>query len=223
MKEIIYAPSIEQLTDHERGARAAQLSLDLGNMAMNFARIDRVPRYADGERENNAEHSLMLGLVAPELTHALRPELDRGLVAQFAIVHDLIELKTNDQATFLFTEAEQACKELGEMAALESLLRELPPYTRHLLSRYEMQVDPEARFVRFVDKLLPIVIDIIGQGARVMREDFNIASTEALEQAHTNLHARLVAKFGGEFPELDLAHELLCELFEDRFQREAEL
>lgn len=218
-----FTTTFEQETSHERGFKAAQISLDLGMVAMNFARIDRAPRYADGERENDAEHSYMLGLVAPEVADALKLDLDRGLIVQFAMVHDLVELKTGDIATFLFSESDQSSKELSEMAALDELLHELPPYTRQLLARYETQADPEARFVRYIDKLLPIVIDIIGAGERVMREDYGVDSLEALEQCQAELHKRIVAKFGGEFPELDLAHKLLCEMFEFRFEQQAEL
>ncbi len=213
------ASTFEQISNRERTRTIARLSLDLGQIAMSFARIDRVPRYHDGERESDAEHSYMLGLVAPELAHALRPELDRGLITQFAIVHDLVELKTGDVATFLFSENDQLGKEQTEAAALQSLLAELPTYTRQLLARYELQVDAEARFVRYVDKLLPIVVDILGEGERVMRQDYGITSLEALQAAQRQLHQRLVEKFGNEFPELDLAHELLCELFEGHYGR----
>ena len=211
--------TFEQVFNRERTRTIAQLSLDLGQIAMSFARIDRAPRYHDGERESDAEHSFMLGLVAPELAHALRPELDRGLITQFAIVHDLVELKTGDVATFLFSESDQLGKDQTEAAALQSLLAELPAYTRQQLARYELQVDAEARFVRYVDKLLPIVVDILGEGERVMRQDYGITSLEALQAAQRQLHQRLVEKFGNEFPELDLAHELLCELFESHYGR----
>ena len=185
---------------------------------MYFSRIERVPRYADGKRETDTEHSFMLALVAPELAVALGRDLDIGLVAQFANIHDLIELKTKDVATFLFDEAQQSQKESDEHAALPELLRELPPHTAYLLGRYESQVDPEARFVRYVDKLLPIVVDIIGAGERVMHEDFNVTTPEMLKECHMKLQERLIRMFGEEFPEITLAHELLCELFESRFE-----
>lgn len=204
--------------DYQRGAKAAQISYDLGTVAMMFSHIERVPRYADGERENDAEHSYMLALVAPEIAEALELPLDTGRISQFAIVHDLVELKTGDMATFLFSKSEQDSKELTERAALEQLLMELPPHTSHLLARYESQAEPEARFVRYADKLLPLVIDTIGCGERVMREDYSVTSIEALRHCHALLHERIVAKFGNEFPELDLAHALLCELFEISYE-----
>ena len=202
---------------YDRGSHSAQICLDLGKTAMHFACIDRVPRYDNGERENDAEHSYMLALVAPELSESLELPLNSGLITQYAIVHDLIELKTGDKATFLFDKHHQAQKEAEEHAALVELIHDLPPYTATMLLRYESQEDPEARFVRYVDKLLPIVIDVIGQGERVMREDYGVTSQEALAKCHDSLHERLVEKFNGEFPELDTAHALLCELFETMF------
>lgn len=214
MSELYSAKNFEHLPTQEVGRETLIRCLNLSQVATQFARVERIPRYPDGERENDAEHSFMLGLVAPELASCLRPDLDRGLIAQFALVHDLIEVKTGDIATFLFSEADQNQKETIEQRALEELVSELPPYTREILLRYESQEDEEARFVRYVDKLLPIVLDIIGQGERVMREDYAIDSLAELQRCHRELHTRLVAKFGAEFPELDLAHEMLCELFE---------
>ncbi len=204
--------------EYERGVRTAELALELGKTAMLFSRVERVPRYADGKRENDAEHSFMVALVAPEIANALQLPLEPGLLSQYAVVHDLIEIKTNDIATFHFDEADQANKERLERIALEELINELPPHTANLLVAYEAQADPESRFVRYIDKLLPIVIDIVGAGKRVLEEDYQVTSLEMLQVCHQKLHDRLVKKFGGEFPEVDLAHQLLCELFEATYE-----
>lgn len=206
--------------EYQRGFIAAQTSLDLGKTAMYFARVERVPRYADGERENDVEHSYMLALVAPELAYALQLPLDRGLISQYAIVHDLVEIETSDYATFLYTEDELVQKEINEHQALQRLYAKLPPHTAQMLRNYEAQADAESRFVRYADKLLPIIVDIIGAGEQVMREDYSVTTPEALRRCHEDLHKRIVAKFGGEFPELDLAHQLLCELFQSKFSDE---
>lgn len=217
MSEVLLQKNFEQIEvaiDGSDSRNITRTSLELGQLAMQFARVDRVPRYADGERESDVEHSFMLALVAPELAQSLELPLDLGLLSQFSIVHDLIELKTNDVATFLLSESELRTKEAAEAAALEQLLEELPPYTARLLEKYEQQDEPEARFVRFVDKLLPIIVDIVGDGKRVLRDDYNIRSTEELFHAHHNLHQRLERKFGDEFPEISRAHSELCRLAE---------
>lgn len=185
---------------------------------MMFAKIERIPRYADGERENNAEHSFMLALVAPAIAKALDLPYDSGLIAEFATVHDLIELKTGDIATFMISADDQEQKEATEHSALPQLLAELPPHTGEMLLRYELQNEPESRFVRYIDKLLPTVIDVIGAGRKVMCEDYGVETLKQLEVAHNLLEARISEMFKGEFPDIDLAHKLLCELFEARFE-----
>ncbi|MDN5275435.1 MAG: hypothetical protein JWN33_84 [Candidatus Saccharibacteria bacterium] len=208
----------ERLNEAHPYINSSVITLSLGAAAMKFARVERVPRYEDSEQENDAEHSFMLALVATELADALyHDRLNPSLVSQYAIVHDLIELKTGDVATLTLNTQELADKEKNEHDALESLLRELPPYTARLLRAYEAQSDPEARFVRMVDKLLPLVVDIIGDGERVMREDFDITTTEQLQRCHVLLHRRIAESFP-EFPELVEDHALLCELFEVTFQ-----
>lgn len=190
----------------------AGLALELGKLSMDFARVERVPRYADGRRESDVEHSYMLALVAPELAHALDIGLDAALVHQYATVHDLIEVKTGDVATFMLSNEQLKQKEQTEMDALEDLLLELPPYNRDLVSRYEAQADPESRFVRAIDKLLPIIVDIHGDGDRVMREDYGITDKPAFEAAHDAIHGKIARRFN-EFPDVVEAHGLLCELY----------
>lgn len=204
---------------HERTAaeHLAAVTLKLGKVAMDFSRVERVPRYADGERESDVGHSYMLALVAPELAAALELNLDRGLLSQYAIVHDLIELKTGDVATFNISDEALMQKAKSEQEALQSLLDELPPYTAQLLLRYEHQLEPEARFIKLVDKLLPLAVDILGEGERVMREDYSVETLAQLQANHETLNRRLQSKFGDEFDDLQLAHRILAELFETKF------
>ncbi len=185
---------------------AAQVAYNLGSMAMRFARIERVPRYDEYSRENDAEHSFMLGLVATELAATYYSSLDVGLVAQFSTVHDLPELKTGDVATFTLDDAALAAKEYAEKSQLDSLCNELPPYTRHLLMRYETQTEPEARFVRFVDKILPVIVDIIGPGKKVMVEDYDITTPEQLNSNEDRLSSKLLERFPDE--ELGFIHQV---------------
>lgn len=221
MQEKTMVRNFEQIDyySHERmtAEHLAAVTLKLGKVAMDFSRIKRVPRYADGERESDVEHSYMLALVAPELAAALELNLDQGLVSQYAVVHDLIELKTGDVATFNIPDDALEQKVQAEHLALESLLEELPPHTANLLLRYEQQCDDEARFVKLVDKLLPIMVDILGEGARVMHEDYSVSSLEQLHASHEQLRRRLHDTFGEQFGEVQLAHRVLAELFETTF------
>lgn len=222
MKERVRQKDFEHFNDtelaHERGVLTAHIGLELGRTTMLLSRIDRVPRYADGERENDVEHSYMLGLVAPEIARTLNLPLDVSKIAQYSLVHDLVELKTGDTPTFHLSEYQRLHKEQREREALLELMDELPPYTAGLLFEYEQQACPESRFVRYVDKLLPIIVDIIGAGERVMQEDYGVGSVTELQQCHLALQRKVRDMFGDEFPDLQLAYQLLCELFETKVQ-----
>lgn len=185
---------------------AAEVVYGLGVLAMRFARVERVPRYDESSRENDAEHSFMLSLVATELAATYYSDLDVGLVTQYAIVHDLIELQTADVATFILDDAALEAKELAEHSALDTLCATLPAYTRHLLLRYESQLEPEARFVRLVDKILPLISNIAGPGRKVMEEDYEIFTAEQLDENEDRFSARLRERFPDS--ELRFVHDI---------------
>lgn len=219
--ERLYTKNVELLAstvDRERGQSfVASEALRLAGISMDFSRVERKPRYADGRRESDVEHSFMLSLVASELAESLYPGLlDVGLVHQYGGVHDLIELRTDDVATFNLSAEELAKKEQNEHAELEGLLEYLPPHTSQMLRRYEAQQDLESRFVRAVDKLLPVLVDILGDGRRVMQEDYGVTDSDKLSADHAKLHARIAERFS-EFPDLVSAHRLLCDMFELEF------
>jgi len=207
------------LPGFERSWDKTDIALSLGRVALDFADVKRVPRKADGERESDVEHSFMLGLIAPELIEKLELGLDKGLVAQFANVHDLIELRTGDVNTFSISAEDYKKKAEAEALALEELINDLPPYTAQLLERYESQAEPEARFVKAVDKFLPFIVDMHGEGIRIMMEDHNILSGEAYLAACEGIQKSFEDRFGDEFPELAVIHRELWQSFGQKFRR----
>ena len=212
--DIGYGEVVAQQATAEQ--RIADEFIRLGGVAMRFAAVERIPRYADGRRESDVEHSFMLSIIASELAAEHYPKLDTGLVAQFANVHDLVELDTGDVPTFALSEEELRQKSANEERALQILLQTLPPHTARILGRYERQEEPEARFVRAVDKLLPLVVDIHGDGIRVLCEDYEVADVEGLTEAHRPHQVRFERMFP-EYPELLGAHVLLTDMLAAKF------
>lgn len=204
-------------SESEYTPSVASIALELGGLAIRFSQVERAPRYNEVHRENDAEHSYMLALVANELASRLVPELSTGLIAQYAIVHDLIETVVGDIATFAFTPEQMTEKHINEQTALTNLLQSLPPHTARLLKRYEEQADPESRFVKAVDKLLPVIVDIIGPGKKVMKETYGVTTIDELRASHTKLHTRIAESFN-EFPLIVEAHAALCKLFQEEFE-----
>lgn len=208
----------EMLRREQRSEEIARTALHLGSFAMRFARVERVPRYDETSRENDAEHSFMLSLVATEIAAQYFPDLDIGAVAQYATVHDLIELETGDVATFDLSDSDLATKTASEHAALDRLCDKLPRHTAAMLRCYEAQAEPEARFVRLIDKLLPVVVDIVGPGRKVMEEDYDVHDSEQLSDAEAKLRQRFADMFPEpEFSILLAARADLADMFASCF------
>lgn len=211
-------PVAETFTETPYHENLASTALIVGNIAIRLASVERKPRYTDEHRENDSEHSQMLAMVATELAAKLYPgKLDIGLVALMAMAHELFEIKTGDVATFHFNADDMAAKHAAEAAMLEEFLEELPPYMAYLFKQYIAQETPEARFVNAVDKLTPVIVDILGSGKKVMAEDYDVHTSQQLRASHKKLHGRIADSYG-EFPEIVSAHGLMCNLFSLEFE-----
>jgi putative hydrolase of HD superfamily len=195
--------------------QAHDILLTLGEFAMRFAAVERAPRYLNGDRENDAEHSFHLALSAVELAADYYPELDLGLVSQFCLVHDLPELYSGDVWTIGISEEDRTKKEQAEKVANSKLIQELPAHISQLLSRYEKQQEPEARFVRFVDKLMPDIIHIIDGEANSFKEDHKITETDKLDQIHNAFAEKLQTMFP-EFQFIHKVRKLILTTFKQR-------
>lgn len=190
----------------------------LGAMCIRYAQTERVPRYTSDTRENDAEHSNMLAIMAVELASTLRPDsLDLGLVAQFAAVHDMVEIEVGDTPTFHVDADFLAQKADREHKALQKVLLALPPYTARLLQRYEAQDTPEALWVRASDKIMPLIVDIEGEGTQVMLEDYQVENIGELKVSHQKLIDLFIRRFGESCPELVPLYKDLCIEFERQF------
>jgi len=178
--------------------------IELGKLTVRFASVSRAPRYPNGNRESDVEHSFHLALSAAELATDYYPDLNIGLVTQFSLVHDLSESYIGDTWTFDIGEDERAIKELAEKQSTDKLIKELPPHTSQLLERYEKQIEPEARFVRFVDKLMPSIINSMAGNARTFIDDHGVTDVEMLKKV-LETHAARNQKM---FPEFSLLHDV---------------
>lgn len=145
--------------------------LVIARLALALGRVDRVTFHPDGRtRESDTDHTVMLVWAAVELAsrHA-ELGLDVGLVAVIASVHDMAETYADDTNTLGgLTSAERAAKREREARAIARLRAELGPSPLvRWLDAYERQELPEARFVRYLDKVLPRLTHAISGGGAV--------------------------------------------------------
>ena len=117
-------------------------------------------------RENTAEHSWHVSLMALVLTEHSAEPVDRSHVMELLLVHDLVEIDADD--TFAYDEAGNATKVARETAAAERIFGLLPPddgeRLRALWDEYEAGETPEARFALSLDRLMPMLHNALTAG-----------------------------------------------------------
>jgi putative hydrolases of HD superfamily len=188
----------------------------LGELSMEFGQVSRTGLpHADGSPESDTDHTVMLGLVATALASRwIEAALDVGLVAQYALVHDLAEVYVGDTDTYGASDAELVAKHEREEMGLAQLQLEFArvlPWLPSTLHRYEAQLDPESRFVRAVDKLCPRIVNILRGCAGIKERG---ASREDLADRLPVTEGR-IQEWAGEVPGLmELAEELGREMVE---------
>ncbi|MEO6761412.1 MAG: HD domain-containing protein [Candidatus Saccharimonadales bacterium] len=129
-----------------------------------FAKVERVPQLADtGRPENDVEHSYGLALTCWFLAPKIAPELDLAEILKYALAHDTVEIQAGD--TFVFGSAEAIASKSGrEDAALIQLKQDWPDFPEMVEAAkgYKSKVNEEARFVKAVDKILPVLMVNLG-------------------------------------------------------------
>lgn len=104
------------------------------------------------------EHSFGLALTCWYLLPKIAPQLNLEKVLQYALAHDLVELHAGD--TFVFDQVNTASKNQREVEAITELEKDWPdfPDLAKFAKGYMDKQDEEARFVKAVDKLLPVIM-----------------------------------------------------------------
>lgn len=183
----------------DRAARIATFML-------RFARVERVTYHEDGVRpETDSDHTVMLAVLACDFAP---PELNRGRIAEFAIVHDLVEGYAGDAQTLTIDAAGKAAKADREHEALNRILSEFgaSSWIGLTLLAYEAQVEPEARYVRVMDKVLPKLTHLFN-GCRAAKRLTDLAGFRA---AHERQIRDMTDQYGGA-PYVEHALALLFE------------
>jgi putative hydrolase of HD superfamily len=110
-------------------------------------------------RENSAEHSWHIALMAIVLAEYAPAPVDLLHVIKLLLLHDLVEIDAGD--TFCYDEHGNQSKADRETRAADRLFRLLPPDQaiefRALWDEFEAQETPAAQFAAALDRLQPIL------------------------------------------------------------------
>ncbi len=210
-------------TPPHTGVLADNIS-DLGLFALQFANVPRATFHPDGrQQETDGEHTVMLGLVACALADRVGG-LNVGLVAKYALVHDLPEAYAGDCPTIRLpsAEAKLAKREAEDKARrlIAERFRALP-WVIDTLDSYEWQATAEARFVKFIDKLLPKILHAANGCVTPIAQGMTVAE---LDERYEHQYVE-ISGYASDWPDLLELYRVLVarELaaFEATLQREA--
>lgn len=131
----------------------------------------------DGSRrENSAEHSWHIALMAVLLEEHAAEEVDLGRVVRMLLVHDLVEIDAGD--TFCYDPEANADKEERERCAAERIFGLLPADQGEELSalweEFEARETAEARYANAVDRLQPMLHNLATEGCSWQKHDVGV-------------------------------------------------
>jgi putative hydrolase of HD superfamily len=118
-------------------------------------------------RENTAEHSWQIALMAILLAEYADPPVDIHHVVVMLLVHDLVEIDAGD--TPIYDEQARATQSERERRAADRIFGLLPrgqgQRLRALWEEFEAHETPEARFAKAMDRLQPLLNNYFTKGS----------------------------------------------------------
>lgn len=124
--------------------------------------IFRQTYLADGKRkENDAEHSWHLAMMAVLLQEHMKEKADLAKVMTMVLIHDLVEIDAGD--TYAYDEKGTQTKREREVKAADRIFGLLPEdqgtYFRELWEEFEAYETPEAKFAHLLDNFQPLLLN----------------------------------------------------------------
>jgi len=117
-------------------------------------------------RENSAEHSWHLAILLITLQDYSPKPIDLLKCLKIALIHDIVEIDSGDVYAF-DTDGrleKQAHEERAAKRLFAMLPQELGSELHKLWLEYEEQKTTEARFVKIMDRIQPLLLNYLSQG-----------------------------------------------------------
>jgi len=119
-------------------------------------------------RENSAEHSWHIAMMAMILAEYCHQDVDLFSVIKMLLIHDIVEIDAGD--TGIYDHVAALDKNERETLAAERVFSLLPPdqakELRKIWDEFEQGASSEARFARAMDRLIPLIHNYYTQGKR---------------------------------------------------------
>lgn len=117
-------------------------------------------------QENDAEHAWHMAMMVYLLKEYANEEIDLARTMMMALIHDIVEIDAGD--TYAYDSAGKATQAERERLAADRIFGMLPEdqavEIRSLFDEFEACQTPEAKFVRAMDNLQPILLNDANNG-----------------------------------------------------------
>ena len=149
--------------NNERFTRQIDFLLELDKLKDILRQSRIIPSL---RRENSAEHSWHIAIMAMVLGKEYGEEIDLSHVVRMLLLHDIVEIDAGD--TFAYDETGYADKEIRESSAAERIFGLLPEDQHQELKtawkEFEQGTTKEARFANSMDRLMPLLHNYYARG-----------------------------------------------------------
>lgn len=109
-------------------------------------------------KENSAEHSWQLALMAVVLREHVDEDVDLERVVKMVLLHDVVEVDAGDTYAYADEREEQIEREREAAERIFGILPEDQEETfRELWEEFEARETPEARYAKALDRLQPLL------------------------------------------------------------------
>lgn len=120
----------------------------------------------ENRKENDAEHSWHLAIMAILLAEHSNKAIDTAKVMKMVLIHDIVEIDAGD--TYCYDAEGNSTKQLREMKAAERIFDLLPEDQQsefyELWREFEDSESDEARFAALIDRLQPLLLNYTKEG-----------------------------------------------------------
>jgi putative hydrolase of HD superfamily len=144
-------------------------------------------------RENTAEHSWHLAMMAIALADYADRPVDIGRVIQMLLIHDLVEIDAGD--TFVYDVAANRDKAAREALAAERIFGLLPANQgselRALWQEFEARTTSDASFAAALDRLQPLLHNYHTEGSTWRQHGITVDQVIALNRTIADGSQRL--------------------------------
>ena len=171
-------------------------TIQLGGFLIDFAKVKRQTHLdPQGTLESDTDHTVMLAAIACAVASEMHPKYDLGKIAQYALVHDMVEVYAGDVDTINPHFVDLSAKAASEKAALAKIKLQFGgtfSWIHTTIEAYESLQDPESRFVKTIDKVMPAITQHFS-GNRVVNEKFD--DPVAFEDSMTVINKNMAGSY----------------------------